>query len=152
MRPPSPSIPEKEFLLEALNQSLRLDGRALLEQRQPTLEFGPDLGWVECSLDKTRHVPKLIPVFFQASQLIQHTGYWPRLTRQWSSPRRNGRLRDPSPSIRRSRPWRVSSTNPDGRYVGLFTSCESHANVFFSCTTQGPRRRKSYWPECWTKY
>jgi exosome complex component RRP45 len=56
MRPPSPSIPEKEFLVDALKQSLRLDGRALLEQRKPRITFGPELGWVECALDKTRHV------------------------------------------------------------------------------------------------
>ncbi|KAJ2988549.1 hypothetical protein NUW54_g9080 [Trametes sanguinea] len=53
-RPPSPSIPEKEFVYGALKQSLRLDGRSMLEMRTPTLSFGPELGWVECSLGKTR--------------------------------------------------------------------------------------------------
>ncbi|KAH9850411.1 ribosomal protein S5 domain 2-like protein [Lenzites betulinus] len=53
-RPPSPSIPEKEFVYGALKQSLRLDGRAMLEMRTPTLTFGPELGWVECALGKTR--------------------------------------------------------------------------------------------------
>ena len=56
MRPPSPSIPEKEFLFSALKQSLRLDGRLPLEMRSPTITFGPDLGWVECALGKTRYV------------------------------------------------------------------------------------------------
>ncbi|KAJ7220064.1 ribosomal protein S5 domain 2-type protein [Mycena pura] len=45
MRPPSPSIPEKEFLFVALKQSLRLDGRLPLEMRVPTLTFGPELGY-----------------------------------------------------------------------------------------------------------
>ncbi|KAJ6496459.1 ribosomal protein S5 domain 2-type protein [Mycena vitilis] len=54
MRPPSPSIPEKEFLFTALKQSLRLDGRLPLELRPPVLSFGPELGWVECALGKTR--------------------------------------------------------------------------------------------------
>jgi len=54
MRPPSPSIPERDFLFKALEQSLRLDGRALLEARSPALTFGPELGWVECALGKTR--------------------------------------------------------------------------------------------------
>ncbi|THH15457.1 hypothetical protein EW146_g5022 [Bondarzewia mesenterica] len=54
MRPPSPSIPEKEFLASALDQSLRLDGRALLEMRAPELTFGSELGCVECALGKTR--------------------------------------------------------------------------------------------------
>ncbi|KAF8919472.1 ribosomal protein S5 domain 2-type protein [Mucidula mucida] len=54
MRPPSPSIPEKEFVFDALKQSLRLDGRLPLEMRTPTLSFGTELGYVECSLGKTR--------------------------------------------------------------------------------------------------
>ncbi|TFK38404.1 ribosomal protein S5 domain 2-type protein [Crucibulum laeve] len=54
MRPPSPSIPEKEFLFASLKQSLRLDGRSALELRTPTFTYGPELGWVECSLGKTR--------------------------------------------------------------------------------------------------
>ncbi|KZV95603.1 ribosomal protein S5 domain 2-like protein [Exidia glandulosa HHB12029] len=54
MRPLSPSIPEKEFVLEALGQGLRVDGRAPLEMRQPVLTFGPEFGYVECSLGKTK--------------------------------------------------------------------------------------------------
>ena len=54
MRPPSPSIPEREFAFLALKQSLRLDGRFPLEMRTPTFQFGPELGWVECTLGKTR--------------------------------------------------------------------------------------------------
>ncbi|KAH7886803.1 ribosomal protein S5 domain 2-type protein [Phlebopus sp. FC_14] len=56
MRPPSPSIPEKEFIYEALKQSLRIDGRDSLDLRTPTITFGPELGWVECSYGKTRVV------------------------------------------------------------------------------------------------
>ena len=44
MRPPSPSLPEKDFLLTALAQARRLDGRALLDMRTPLLAFGTDLG------------------------------------------------------------------------------------------------------------
>ncbi|KAH9475237.1 Exosome complex component rrp45 [Psilocybe cubensis] len=54
MRPPSPSIPEKEFLFSALKESLRIDGRLPLEMRTPNLTFGSELGWVECALGKTR--------------------------------------------------------------------------------------------------
>ncbi|KAG8827314.1 hypothetical protein FRB91_001719 [Serendipita sp. 411] len=50
----SPSIPEKEFLVSALQQSLRLDGRSVVELREPQLTFGPELGWVECAMGKTR--------------------------------------------------------------------------------------------------
>ncbi|KAF9814262.1 hypothetical protein IEO21_05201 [Rhodonia placenta] len=58
-RAPSPSIPEKEFLYSSLKQSLRLDGRNTLEMRTPTLTFGPELGWVECSLGKTRVIAQV---------------------------------------------------------------------------------------------
>ncbi|KAF4588066.1 hypothetical protein EYR38_010027 [Pleurotus pulmonarius] len=54
MRPPSPSIPEKEFLFASLKESLRLDGRQPLQLRTPELTFGLELGWVECALGKTR--------------------------------------------------------------------------------------------------
>ncbi|XP_006456575.1 hypothetical protein AGABI2DRAFT_228615 [Agaricus bisporus var. bisporus H97] len=53
MRPPSPSIPEKEFLYASLKESLRLDGRSLLQQRKLEFRFGPELGYVECNLGKT---------------------------------------------------------------------------------------------------
>ena len=54
MRPPSPSIPEKDFFFAALNQNTRLDGRDFLQARPHDLSFGSELGHVECSLGKTR--------------------------------------------------------------------------------------------------
>jgi len=62
MRPPSPSIPEKEFLFTALKESQRLDGRLPLEMRTPVLTFGPDLGWVECAMGKTKYASRFIPL------------------------------------------------------------------------------------------
>ncbi|KAL0576664.1 3'-5'-exoribonuclease [Marasmius crinis-equi] len=59
MRPPSPSIPEKEFLFSALKQSLRLDGRLPLEMRSPEITFSEELGTVECALGKTRVLANL---------------------------------------------------------------------------------------------
>ncbi|PFH48533.1 hypothetical protein AMATHDRAFT_149740 [Amanita thiersii Skay4041] len=59
MRPPSPSIVEKEFLYNSLKESLRIDGREPLEMREPTLSFGPELGWVECSLGKTKVIAQI---------------------------------------------------------------------------------------------
>ena len=58
MRPPSPSIPEKDFFFAALDQNARLDGRGFLEARPLELSFGAELGHVECSLGKTRYVPE----------------------------------------------------------------------------------------------
>jgi len=54
MRPPSPSIPEKDFFFAALDQNARIDGRGFLEARPLELSFGAELGHVECSLGKTR--------------------------------------------------------------------------------------------------
>ena len=54
MRPPSPSIPERDFTLEALKQHLRIDGRGPNDMRSVDISFGPDLGWVECAIGKTR--------------------------------------------------------------------------------------------------
>ncbi|KAH9955666.1 ribosomal protein S5 domain 2-like protein [Russula dissimulans] len=54
MRPPSPSIPEKDLFFAALDQNVRLDGRQFLEARPHSLSFGAELGHVECSLGKTR--------------------------------------------------------------------------------------------------
>ncbi|KAF9268876.1 ribosomal protein S5 domain 2-like protein [Marasmius fiardii PR-910] len=59
MRPPSPSIPEKEFLFSALKESLRLDGRLPLEMRSPEITFSEELGIVECALGKTRVLANL---------------------------------------------------------------------------------------------
>ncbi|KXN90732.1 Exosome complex component rrp45 [Leucoagaricus sp. SymC.cos] len=59
MRPPSPSIPEKEFLFASLKEALRLDGRTLLEQRKLELIFGAELGYVECAMGKTRVIAQV---------------------------------------------------------------------------------------------
>jgi Hydantoinase/oxoprolinase N-terminal region len=55
MWPPSPAIPERDFALYALEQSLRLHGRSTLEMRA-AFQFGPKQGRVECALGKTRCV------------------------------------------------------------------------------------------------
>lgn len=49
-----PPIVQREFVLGALKEKLRVDGRGLLEGRKPELVFGRDLGVVECSLGKTK--------------------------------------------------------------------------------------------------
>lgn len=94
MRPPSPSIPEKEFVVEALKQGLRLDGRATLEMRQPTLTFGPDLGWVDCSLGETRYGFICVLLVQRGHLTLETEECSPRLRRRWSNHRRNDRLKD----------------------------------------------------------
>ncbi|KAH9811203.1 ribosomal protein S5 domain 2-type protein [Melampsora americana] len=48
------SIPERDFLLDALREGLRLDGRGTFEQRPISLLISEDGDSVECSLGRTR--------------------------------------------------------------------------------------------------
>jgi exosome complex component RRP45 len=48
-----PPTIQREFLLAALAEGKRLDGRLPLEMREISLEFGEELGCVECRLGKT---------------------------------------------------------------------------------------------------
>ncbi|KAI5306819.1 hypothetical protein KEM56_006976 [Ascosphaera pollenicola] len=50
---PDLSANERAFILEALQQSVRLDGRALDQRRPLEIEFGPDFGHVIVRLGKT---------------------------------------------------------------------------------------------------
>jgi exosome complex RNA-binding protein Rrp42 (RNase PH superfamily) len=55
-RCPSPPLINHSFLLSALAANKRLDGRAPLDIRDIRIEFGSELGSVECSFGKTRWV------------------------------------------------------------------------------------------------
>ncbi len=50
-----PSI-QRDFLLSALAEGKRLDGRLPLEMREIRFEFGEALGWCQCYLGKTTWV------------------------------------------------------------------------------------------------
>lgn len=49
-----PPTIQREFLLAALAEGKRLDGRLPLEMRETEFIFGEELGSVECRLGKTR--------------------------------------------------------------------------------------------------
>lgn len=49
-----PSINERNFLLQALHENIRLDGRALDAYRPISLTFGEDYGTAEVKLGGTR--------------------------------------------------------------------------------------------------
>lgn len=49
-----PSINERAFLLQALQENIRLDGRALDAYRQLDISFGDDYGVADVRLGKTR--------------------------------------------------------------------------------------------------
>jgi exosome complex component RRP45 len=51
-----PPTIQKDFILAALAEGKRADGRALLQTRNVEFTFGSELGWVECRLGKTKYV------------------------------------------------------------------------------------------------
>jgi exosome complex component RRP45 len=53
-REAEPSLNEREFILEALRESTRLDGRALDAFRDIQLHFGDEYGVADVRLGKTR--------------------------------------------------------------------------------------------------
>lgn len=53
-REAEPSVNEKAFVLEALQDKIRIDGRNLDEFRKLDLSFGDDFGVAHVSLGNTR--------------------------------------------------------------------------------------------------
>jgi len=53
-REAEPSLNERAFILEALKEDIRLDGRALDAFRDIDITFGEDRGVVDMTLGKTR--------------------------------------------------------------------------------------------------
>ncbi len=54
-REAEPSLNEKQFLLQALEDNLRLDGREFDQYRPFDLGFGDEYGVAEVKLGKTRY-------------------------------------------------------------------------------------------------
>jgi exosome complex RNA-binding protein Rrp42 (RNase PH superfamily) len=52
-----PSLNERQFIRDALFESIRLDGRQLDQFRNLDLQFGDDYGVADVRLGKTRCVP-----------------------------------------------------------------------------------------------
>ena len=67
-----PPIVQREFVLGALKEKMRVDGRGLLQGREHSLIFGEELGVVECSLGKTRFV-LVCPFIFLSVLLLHYT-------------------------------------------------------------------------------
>ena len=49
-----PSTNERDFVLEALQQNIRLDGRKIDEYRKIDIEFGEEYGIADVRMGKTR--------------------------------------------------------------------------------------------------
>lgn len=56
-REAEPSTNEKAFILQALQEGIRLDGRALDQYRKLDLTFGDEYGVADVTLGKTRYAP-----------------------------------------------------------------------------------------------
>ena len=54
-REAEPSLNERAFLLEALGEEIRLDGRALDAFREVEITFGDEYGVADVKLGKTRY-------------------------------------------------------------------------------------------------
>ena len=54
-REAEPSINDRTFLLQALQENIRLDGRALDAYRHLDISFGDDHGLADVRLGKTRY-------------------------------------------------------------------------------------------------
>ena len=55
-REAEPSINERAFVLQALEENIRLDGRALDAFRDIDISFGDDYGVADVQLGKTRYL------------------------------------------------------------------------------------------------
>lgn len=53
-REAQPSLNERDFILEALQQNVRVDGRALSAYRDIQITFGEEYGVAHVQLGKTR--------------------------------------------------------------------------------------------------
>lgn len=63
-REAEPSLNEKQFVLQALQENLRLDGRELDQYRPLELEFGDQYGVANVTLGKTKYVDAFLPQGF----------------------------------------------------------------------------------------
>ncbi len=73
-----PSLNEHQFFTKALNENIRLDGRAFDQYRELELEFGDEYGISDVRLGKTRLVFSLLllPVLlFEASHLANYLNF-----------------------------------------------------------------------------
>ena len=66
-REAEPSINERAFILQALQEDIRLDGRPLDAYRPLDISFGDDYGVADVQLGKTRYVP----IINYSSRLLQ---------------------------------------------------------------------------------
>ena len=72
-REAEPSLNERIFILQALRENIRLDGRAFNSFRDMELSFGDEYGVADVRLGKTRYAKNLLlPTFLYHCQVRRH--------------------------------------------------------------------------------
>jgi len=66
---------EREFVIEALKNGLRYDGREPFEMREVKLTFGQEMGWVECRIGQTRVAAQVSAEIVKPSLERPYEGY-----------------------------------------------------------------------------
>lgn len=79
-REAEPSLNEKTFVSQALQENVRLDNRAFDEYRPIELSFGDEYGTAEVKLGKTRYVPPgpISSVYRESNVYTCAAESWPR--------------------------------------------------------------------------
>ena len=71
-REAEPSVNERTFLLQALQENIRLDGRALDAYRNLDISFRDDYGVADVRLGKTRYPSHLISSSGNTARMTEH--------------------------------------------------------------------------------
>ena len=104
-REAEPSLNERAFILEALKEDIRLDGRALDAFRAVSISLSDEYGVADVTLGKTRYCRKQIASDFQEAREVYFTDQPSRILARTSAT--------------------VTAPYPDRKFDGIFTiNCE----------------------------
>lgn len=70
-----PSLNERQFFQQALEENLRIDGRAFDQFRALELEFGDEYGVADVRLGKTRFASPLLGLFVYTHKNLEPERY-----------------------------------------------------------------------------
>ena len=74
-REAEPSLNEKEFILGALQENTRLDGRSLDDYREVKISFGDEYGMADVQLGKTRYALSQSRIYCYADHILQGSSH-----------------------------------------------------------------------------
>jgi len=108
-REAEPSLNEKQFFAKALQENIRLDGRAFDHYRALELEFGPELGVSDVRLGKTRYIFLL---FQSCLRSLLTSTYHQLVLSNLGVYKRTKREQPTDPSLQNPNPHHSRSNNP----------------------------------------